>query len=330
VRSSFGVSILCSLMSAAAWCAPAEPSLPIIDVHIHAERVPPEGVPRPINCGSELQEFAPLDGRAKFGGNDVRSHCDKVLVAPATDADNRAAVLKYFEQYNITGTLMGRSLEEVGVWSAQFGTRGIPGFGMIMPGTPSVQELRAAVTSGKVRFLGEVGVQYHGIEPAAVSMEPYWALAEELDFPVGIHMGLGAPAAPFLDQPEYQAKLSNPLLLEPVLRRHPRLRVYVMHAGWPMTEEMIHLMYTYPQVYVDTAIIDWGIPRKAFYDHLQRLVDAGFGNRIMFGTDQMIWPDAIPVAIDAIRNAPFLSKAQKRDIFYNNAVRFFRLPNPRG
>src|SRR5262245_59017296 len=28
--------------------------------------------------------------------------------------------------------------------------------------------------------------------------------------------------------------LSNPLLLKKVLVRHPKLRLYVVHAGWPM------------------------------------------------------------------------------------------------
>jgi hypothetical protein len=45
----------------------------------------------------------------------------------------------------------------------------------------------------------------------------------------------------------------------------------------------------------------------------------------MFGSDQMQWPDAIGVAIERIESATFLTPSQKRDIFYNNAVRFLRL-----
>jgi predicted TIM-barrel fold metal-dependent hydrolase len=72
-------------------------------------------------------------------------------------------------------------------------------------------------------------------------------------------------------------------------------------------------------------MIDYGLPREEFYSYLRRLVDAGFENRIMFGSDQMIWPEAIPIAIETIRSAPFLTEAQKRDILYNNAARFLRL-----
>jgi predicted TIM-barrel fold metal-dependent hydrolase len=69
----------------------------------------------------------------------------------------------------------------------------------------------------------------------------------------------------------------------------------------------------YPQVYADLGAINWLIPREEFHAYLQALVRAGFGKEIMFGSDQMIWL------------AKFLTCAQKRDIFYNSAMRFFRL-----
>ena len=45
----------------------------------------------------------------------------------------------------------------------------------------------------------------------------------------------------------------------------------------------------------------------------------------MFGSDEMTWPGAIGVSIDYINKADFLTEAQKRDILYNNAVRYLRL-----
>ena len=67
------------------------------------------------------------------------------------------------------------------------------------------------------------------------------------------------------------------------------------------------------------------IPKAEFYGYLQRLINAGLENRIMFGSDQMVWPDAIPIAIQTIKEAPFLTPEQKRDILYNNAALFLRL-----
>ena len=41
--------------------------------------------------------------------------------------------------------------------------------------------------------------------------------------------------------------------------------------------------------------------------------------------DQMVWPEAVGLAVEGIESATFLAAEQTRDIFYNNAVRFFRL-----
>ena len=67
------------------------------------------------------------------------------------------------------------------------------------------------------------------------------------------------------------------------------------------------------------------IPRTAFYDYLEGLVRAGLSKRLMFGSDQMRWPEKIGAGIEAGEQAPFLTKEQKRDLLYHNAVRFLRL-----
>jgi hypothetical protein len=82
-------------------------------------------------------------------------------------------------------------------------------------------------------------------------MEPYWALAEELDIPGGLHTGLAPPRTPYQCCPKFRNSLGNPALLEEVLIRHPKLRVYLMHAGYPYLQETIAIMHMYPQVYAD-------------------------------------------------------------------------------
>jgi len=103
------------------------------------------------------------------------------------------------------------------------------------------------------------------------------------------------------------------------------MRIYVMHAGWPLADEMIALMYAHPQVYVDIAVIDWTRPTENFHDYLRRLIEAGFGKRIMFGSDQMVWPEAISIAINNVLSAKFLTEDQKRDILSRNAEQFLKL-----
>lgn len=97
------------------------------------------------------------------------------------------------------------------------------------------------------------------------------------------------------------------------------------HVTARTVAELRALLFSHPQVYVDIASIVYTEPRPAFYRFLQEIVEAGYGDRIMFGSDQMIWPGVIEPSIKAIEDAPFLSEAQKRDILYNNAARFLRL-----
>ena len=70
-------------------------------------------------------------------------------------------------------------------------------------------------------------------------------------------------------------RLSSLLTLEDVLVRHPKLRVWAMHAGWPLADDTIAALYAHPHLYVDIGIIDYAFPRKQFYDFLHRLIDAG-------------------------------------------------------
>jgi predicted TIM-barrel fold metal-dependent hydrolase len=201
----------------------------------------------------------------------------------------------------------------------------IPGVLVLGPGT-SVDELRALHRAGRLAALAEFAPQYAGLAPGDATLAPYWALAAELDLPVGIHMGPGPPGAAYVGMPKYRMALSSPLLLEEVLVRHPKLRVYVMHAGWPMVDDMLGLLWAHPQVYVDVGVIDWALPRAEFHAYLRRLVEAGYVKRIMYGSDNMVFPDAFARSIEAIRSAPFLSEGEKRDILCANAMRFLKLP----
>jgi len=187
----------------------------------------------------------------------------------------------------------------------------------------NVDSLRAAHTRGDIRALGEVLWQYNGLSSTDPRVDAVWTLAEERDIPIGVHMGIAPPGWP--ERTPYRTRLGDPLALEDVLTRHPKVRVWVMHAGWPLLDQMLGLLYSSPSVYVDVAVINWYIPTAEFHGYLRRLVEAGFGNRIMYGSDQMIWPASIPKGIRAITDAPFLTESQKRDILCDNAQRFFRL-----
>ena len=116
------------------------------------------------------------------------------------------------------------------------------------------------------------------------------------------------------------------MLLEEVLLRHKKLRLYVMHAGWPMLESMIALLYAHPGVSVDIAgLQSQYVTRASYYRHLRGLVEAGFGKRIMFGSDAP-GESVLAKGVDAIVAADFLTPEEKSDILCGNAQRFLRLP----
>jgi predicted TIM-barrel fold metal-dependent hydrolase len=280
----------------------AQPREPIIDMHLHAD-LPPYEVPAgaPALCRPE-----PCVGHGR---------------ATANDMDTRRQTLAAMERYNIVKAfLSGVDLEVVRQWVAGAPGRFIPAPFILRPGDPDPQMLKREYAAGRLQGLGEIATQLNGIPPNDASLEPYFALAEQLDLPVLIHTaGIGPYLAGF------RSTAGNPLLLEDVLVRHPKLRLFVENAGYPYGGEMIAMMSQYPQLHADVSTITWVIPRAAFYAYLESLVRAGLGKRLMFGSDQMRWPDRIGVGIAAIEQAPFLTQEQKRDLLYHNAARFLRL-----
>jgi predicted TIM-barrel fold metal-dependent hydrolase len=251
--------------------------------------------------------------------------CAKPLKGSTSDEELMAETLKSFDRFNIRRAVTAGPLGLVTKWYDAAPDRVIKAQSFA-DRTPSPNEFRRLFNDKKFSIFAEVGMQYRGLSPADEVYEPYFALAEELDIPVAIHMGEGPPGGVHtIGPPAYRVAMGSPLLLEKVLVRHPKLRVYVMHYGSPLVDEMIAVLFSHPNLYVEIAGNNWGFPRKQFYECLRKMIDAGFEKRILFGTDQMAWPATIAKAIESVEQAPFLSASQKRDIFYNNAARFLRL-----
>lgn len=279
---------------------------PIIDVHLHALGV---------------------EALRSFGPNPV------TRAAPPGSVDELVRrTLAEMQKYNVVLGIVGGSSppvcpDDCGGEVARF-LAAAPErvWGSAAIGRPglNVDSLRAQYAARKIVAMGEVLAQYEGLSPSDSAFEPYWDLAEKLDIPVGIHTGMSFPGIT-RQKPNFRVALGNPILLEGMLNRHPNLRVYIMHGGHPFLAETIGILQVYPQVYTDIAVINWIQPREEFYAWLKALIRAGFADRLMFGSDQMVWPDAIGLAIEAIESADFLTEQQKRDIFYNNAARFLKL-----
>lgn len=277
-------------------------NLPIIDMHLHA-----------LNQYSGIVESLPCIPQPCESQKTVIKDLTEILPQTVSEMKKHNVVL---------GIVTTNDLAELGKWKTYAPELFLLGFQFWDPLQPDITLLKKEYEENRLNILGEVGTQYNGFPPNDPRLEQFYVLAEEMDIPVLIH------CASLADKSDaFNIKDGNPLLLEEVLKRHPGLRIYIENAGFPFAQEIIALMYRYPNVYADLSTISWIIPRKTFHKYLESLIEAKLGKRLMFGSDQMIWPETIGMAKEAIESSSFLSEEQKRDIFYNNAARFLRLSN---
>lgn len=299
---------------------------PVIDIHVHTLGGFPGGGPMcPFN-----PQFLASDPKTKESTMGwAKQDCTLQLEPSKSPEEYMKAMLAQYEELNVTAVLMGDP-KEVKKWKDAAPAGRIitgTGFDAAMGGAQRVplDQMRAAYTTGGIQVMGEVGLQYQGISPSDTSVDAYFALAEELDVPVGIHMGTGGSGRANVAMPKFRGSMGNPLLLEELLARHPKLRLWIMHAGYPMIDSLLTLLQANSHVYVDVAGLIWSYPLKEVHGYIQRIVEAGFEDRVMFGTDQMMWPKLMAASIGVIEGATYLTPEQKRDILYNNAARFLRL-----
>ncbi len=202
-------------------------------------------------------------------------------------------------------------------WEKADSGRFIYGYRIGHPLDISLTHLKALLENGDIEVIGELTFQYYEISIDDPILDPIFELAEEYDVPVPIHLGANGPGI--------NMSLGTPLRLEPVMRKHRNLRIIIENASIPYLEEIVALTSQYQNVYVDLSTHLWANERSVIQHYLKELINYGLGKKIMFGTDQSMWPEVVKIGIETIETADFLTEEQKRDIFYNNAARFLRL-----
>jgi uncharacterized protein len=297
--------ILCTIIACALFIGTAQKQVPprkIIDVHFHAWL---------YNDVGEKPLPNPRTGKIPEWKN------DKELIT---------TMLTTLRDNNVVKVIACGNLSTVANFQKVDPERIIPALNY-----PDKQNSPLPDTASFIRYFkekrfsvfGELALQYEGKTLADPELEPYLAICERMGIPVALHTGMSFPNTTYTCCPKFRTHLGNPILIEDVLVKHPKMKIQLMHMGYPWLQETKAIMNVYPQVYADIAAIDWIRPVPDFYSYLESLIDAGFGKRLMYGSDQMAWEDAIPLSIKNVENAPFLTEEQKEDIFYNNAVRFY-------
>ena len=275
---------------------------PIIDVHLHAHTRESLAQPVPNPATGEM--------------------------SPKTAEEHMTRSLQIMKERNVVlGIVSGSSVAAVEPWDAAAPDRILKAIGV---GDPSrfmkPEDLDRLFREKKLDSFGEVTAQYAGYSPSDPAFDAYWAVAEKHGVPVGIHTGGAPPGTPYTCCPKFRLSLGDPLLLEDLLVKYPKLKVYVMHAGGFFPQNALMLMTMYAQVYVDIGALSWtpiaGDMLEPFLREAKRRRLLG---RVMFGSDQMRWPEAIALAIDRVNRLDFLTVEEKQAIFYDNAAKFLGL-----
>ncbi|SMG52492.1 hypothetical protein SAMN05661096_03942 [Marivirga sericea] len=287
--------------------------------------------------------FACAEAQTRIIDMHVHSYSDSDFGErePATDhygmkgstnaEEHRLETFKFFEQYNIMKAMVSGNPESVATWAEKDNSdRVIKGILQFAPDSYDMDTIRfeQMIKDGELEIFGELGPYYSGTTLSDPEWQPYLRICEKYDIPVAVHTGGGDPGGTYSWAPKARLKLGDPYLIEDVLVNYQKLRIYLMHAGgedWP--EHAIRLMAYYPQLYTDLGVMLWVEPNTQRYiiEFLKNIKHAGYLDRVMFGSDQMIWPYAIGKSIDFLNSLDFLTEEDKEGIFYSNAARFLKL-----
>ena len=120
---------------------------------------------------------------------DRLTNCEvKVPSSKSTEALT-TETLEMLEKHNIYAVAFG-TIDRVQEWYSKSPKRIIPALSFTSSSSEnySISDYRKFHESGKLNVFAENGAQYHGKSLNDIAYDSIWALAEELDIPVGVHL----------------------------------------------------------------------------------------------------------------------------------------------
>ncbi len=155
-------------------------------------------------------------------------------------------------------------------------------FGSVDPlqGEAAVEEARRQVLE-----LGVRGFKFHpsvqAFDPSAEQFDPLWTQIEELGVPIIVHTGQTGAGAGTPGGWGFRLSLSNPMLLDDVAARHPRLQVIMAHPSVPWQDEAISIATHKSNTWIDLS----GWSPKYFSPALVRAARTYLTQKMLFGSD---------------------------------------------
>jgi len=191
----------------------------------------------------------------------------------------------------------------------------------------ALEELRRALDD-----LGLAGYKWFGpltkIPFEDPSLKPFWIFLAERQVPVLIHFGvLGGPGG-VVDHPRI-----SPLSLGAVVQTYPDIPFVIPHFGAGYFQDLLHLAWSAPNVYIDTSgsndWIRWAAYPLTLRDVFAKALDTVGPERIIFGTDSSWFPRGWAKSYFEVQTAVCtdlgLTQAEMDAIFYGNGARLLRL-----
>ncbi len=161
------------------------------------------------------------------------------------------------------------------------------------------------------------------------SLIPVWEYCAEKELPLMIHFGLLGTGGGIAHHP-----MISPLSIFNVAHQFPEIPIVVPHFGCGYWQELLHLCWSCPNVYVDTSgsnqWMRW-MPYELTLESLYRKAYETVGSeRIVFGTDSSWFPRGFSIRYlqDQYRVCQWIGMKDEdiENIFVNNAAHLLKFP----
>lgn len=163
-------------------------------------------------------------------------------------------------------------------WSVEF-ARQVPeavATGTFFPEPGVLEYVTQAIESGCQLF--KIHLQVGDFDPREPVLADVWGVLAAAGVPVVIHAGSGPMPGRF----------TGPAIFGELMSEHPELSAIVAHCGSPEERDFVELALTYPNMGLDTTMVDTDFMSDIHrFDRsvLPQLRELGLSGRVYFGTD---------------------------------------------